>query len=112
MSPFHAHCSVCAVHRKGARDALRVVIHATVVDERTNRHQLRQFGDATDVVTVKVRDEQVVNPRDTRQSRDLEDPLWVARLGGIAGPRSERAGAREPGVDEQRLPSGARLQRR
>ena len=106
VPPVRAHGRVRPVHRKGARDAFRVVIHAAVVDEGADRQQLRQLGHAADVIAVKVRDEQVVDPRYAGEPCDLEDALRIARLGGVAGPGVERAGARETRVDEQRLPGG------
>ena len=106
-----AYGGVGPVHRQRPRDALCVVIDAAVIDEGADREQLRQLGHAADVVAVEVGDEQVVDPRHTGELRDLEDALWIARPGGVAGLGIKPAGARKPGVDEQRLPGGRNEQR-
>ena len=90
------------MHRECSRDSFRVGIHAAVVDECTNRHQLRQLGHAADVVPVKVRDEQVVDPRHAGKLRDFKDALRIARRGGIARP-----GANVPVPESRRRPAAS-----
>ena len=59
---------------------------------------------AADMITVVVRDQQIVDALDSRIVRRREDALRIARVRGIARHRAEPAGSREAGVDEHRLP--------
>ena len=96
VSSFRAHGGVCPVHRQRPHHPLRVVIHASVIDEGADRDQLRQLGHAADVVAVIVRDQQVVDPRHAGELRDLEDALRIARW------RGRRAGNRRCRCPESR----------
>jgi len=77
-----------------------------VIDERTDRHQLRELDDAAVVVAVEVGDELVVDARYAGVASCGENPLGIARSCGIARLRPKRAVARKPGVNEQRLARG------
>jgi len=98
---------VSAVDRHGAGHVLvSILSHAAVVDERLNRNELGQLGNAANVVRVKVGDEQIVDARRPSLLRDREDALRIARLGRITRPRGETSSAGKPGVDQHRVTIG------
>ena len=82
-----------------------------MVNKSANRHQLRQFHRAADVVGVKVRDEQIVDLTDTGVTGGGGDPSRIASVAGIAGLRLKCSAAGKPRVDEQGLPGWRHEQR-
>ena len=78
-----------------AQTPVRVLVDAlAVIDEGADLHAFRERGEPTDVVGVKVGDEEVVEPR---QPRLLGDDVLDARRVAVAEPR-------KPGVHQHRLP--------
>ncbi len=55
-----------------------------VIDEAPNGHELRQLAHTAHVIRVKVRDQQIVDLRNTRVARGRHDPVRIARLARIA----------------------------
>ena len=68
-----------------------------------DRKKLRQLGDAAVVVGMKVRDQQIVNPRDSGVTGGGGDPQCVSRVARGAGFRLKCPATRKPRINEQRL---------
>jgi hypothetical protein len=82
-----------------------------MVHEGANGHQLRQFHDSADMVGMEVRDEQIVDVRDTSVTRGGSDPPRITSVARITGLRLHCAAARKSRIDEQRLPRRRHNQR-
>ena len=78
-----------------------------MIDERADRHQLRELDDAAVVIGVEVRHEQIVDARQRRLARAAATMRCASRAcRGSPGLESNVPAPAKPGVDEQRLAGG------
>jgi hypothetical protein len=85
-------------------DALDRGQRPIVIDERSDRQQVRELAHAAVVIRVEVRDEQDVDSRHARRPRSGQDAVHVAPPRGLARHGRARSGrAPPPGVDQQRF---------
>ena len=83
--------------------ALRFGRHAAVIDEGSDRDQLRELSNATVVIRVEVGDEEIIDLRDTGVTHRGQNAVCVSRFLGIAGRRFEASARCESRIDEQSL---------
>ena len=104
MGALRAHARIGLKCRRGPRNPFfRLRSRGVVIDEGTNRDQLRQFRHGAVVVSVKVRQEEIVDLLDAGCLRGRENAIRIACFRRIAGNRRERTSAGKSGVDQQRF---------
>src|SRR6185312_2175325 len=78
----------------------RMRMRSTMINKRSNRHQLRKLAYAADRIDMEMRNQQVVDPRKAGVFRGRNDAVRVAGLAWISRAESLTV-ARPPCVDEQ-----------
>ena len=72
-----------------------------MIDEGSDRDQLRELGDAAVVIRVEVSDEEIIDLLDARIAYRGQNAVCVSRYFRIAGYRFKRSDRSESRIDEQ-----------